>query len=191
MQCSLQVHTVEPVLGLIYTERQRQRCDNAAMMLVILIWLKTMQSLRNGLQPHSEATPLFSTRTGMPASSQSCCSIHADAWWKRALTEPLYCKATGLLHTYFLKIVLAFYSCIYRLDCKTTCLIYDLFLSCNLKRLQFLFAFGVTRPTCPKLAFSRRFPASRQVGRDLALRPRLVSCLCLLKMIPTKQHNYP
>ena len=58
---------------------------NAAMMLVILVWLKTLRSLQNGLQTHSEVTPLFSVRTGSQ-SSQSCHSVDADAWCKRALS---------------------------------------------------------------------------------------------------------
>ena len=35
--------------------------------------LKSMETLENGLQPHSGA------------SLQSCCSVDADAWWKQAL----------------------------------------------------------------------------------------------------------
>ena len=42
--------------GSIYTKRQPQRCE----MLAILFSLKTTVSLENGLQLHSEATPLFS-----------------------------------------------------------------------------------------------------------------------------------
>ena len=44
-----------------------------------------MQSLQNGLQPHSETASLFSMRTGSLASSQSCRRVDADAWCKRAL----------------------------------------------------------------------------------------------------------
>ena len=58
----------EAALGLVCSERQCQCCDNAVMMLAILVWLKTMESLRNGLQPHSEMTPLFSMRTVLLAS---------------------------------------------------------------------------------------------------------------------------
>ena len=43
---------------------------NAAMTLVILFSLKTMESLENGLQTHSGATPYFSMRTESQASSQ-------------------------------------------------------------------------------------------------------------------------
>ena len=35
-------------------------------------------------------TPLFSMRTGSLASSQSCCSIDADAWCKRALKVMIF-----------------------------------------------------------------------------------------------------
>ena len=55
------------------------------MMLAILVWLKTVQLLQNGLQPHSEVAPLFSMRTESLASSQSCHSVDADAWCKQAL----------------------------------------------------------------------------------------------------------
>ena len=43
---------------------------NAAMTLVILFSLKTVESLQNGLQTYSEATSLFSMRTESQASSQ-------------------------------------------------------------------------------------------------------------------------
>ena len=47
---------------------------------------------------HSVVTPLFSMRTGSLVSSQTCRSVDADAWCKRALTnlyavcrsEPVY-----------------------------------------------------------------------------------------------------
>ena len=59
------------------------------MTLGILISLKTMESLKNGLQPHSGVTPLFSMRTVSLASLQSCRSNDIDAWCKRALTVTL------------------------------------------------------------------------------------------------------
>ena len=71
--------------GPVYTKRQHQRCDNSAMTLAILFSLKSMESLENRLQPHSGVTPLFSMRTESQESSQSCCSVDADAWCKRAL----------------------------------------------------------------------------------------------------------
>ena len=49
-----------------------------------------MQLLQNGLQPHSEGTPLFSMRTGSLASSQSGRSIDADAQCKRSLKWVLF-----------------------------------------------------------------------------------------------------
>ena len=55
------------------------------MALAILFSLKTMESLKNGMQPQSVATPLFSMRTEFLVSSQSCRSVDADAWYKRAL----------------------------------------------------------------------------------------------------------
>ena len=44
-----------------------------------------MVSLENGLQPHSGVTRLFSMRSVLLASLQSCGSGEADAWCKRAL----------------------------------------------------------------------------------------------------------
>ena len=72
-------------LGPIYTKRQRQCCDNCAKTLAILFSLKTMESLENGLQPHSGETPLFSMRTVSLASLQSCHSIDTNACYERAL----------------------------------------------------------------------------------------------------------
>ena len=59
---------------------------HAAMTLVILVSLKTMQSLKNGLQSHSKVTPLFSMRAVALASSQSCRSVDTDARFKRVVT---------------------------------------------------------------------------------------------------------
>ena len=73
-------------LGPVYTKRQHQRCDNSAMTLAILFSLKTMESLQTGFATHFQATLLFSKRTVSLASSQSFCSVDADAWCKRALT---------------------------------------------------------------------------------------------------------
>ena len=70
----------------VYTKRQSQCCDNSVMMLGILLPLKRMESLGNGLQPHSGVTPLFAMRIELLASSQSCCSVHSDAWCKRTVT---------------------------------------------------------------------------------------------------------
>ena len=71
--------------GPLYTKHQHQRCDNSVMMLVIQFSLKTMESLENGLQPHSGATVLFSMITVSLASSQRFHSIDSDAWCKGAL----------------------------------------------------------------------------------------------------------
>ena len=76
---------VNEPLGSVYTKRQRQHYDNSAMMLAILFSLKSVESLENRLQPHSGATPLFSMRTKLQASWQSCRSIDADAQCKWAL----------------------------------------------------------------------------------------------------------
>ena len=79
-------------LGPVNTKRQRQHCDNSAMMLAILFSLKSVELLKNGLQPHSGVTPLFSMRTELQASSQSCRSDDADASCKRGLIVPCLLK---------------------------------------------------------------------------------------------------
>ena len=60
-------------LGPVYTKHQRERFGNSEITLAILFSLKSMETLENLLQPHSGA------------SSQSCCSVDADARYKRAL----------------------------------------------------------------------------------------------------------
>ena len=64
---------------------RKQFCSHCAVMLLILFSLKTMVSLENEYQLHSEETPLFSMRTVSLASSQSCGSVGSDVWCKRAL----------------------------------------------------------------------------------------------------------
>ena len=64
------------VTGSIYTKRQRQGCDNSAMMLAILFSLKTMESLKNRVATQLHCFPM---RTESLASLQSCRSIDADA----------------------------------------------------------------------------------------------------------------
>ena len=73
-------------LGLVYTKRQCQRCDNSSMRLAILFSFKTMESLENRLQPHSGATLLISMRTELQASLLCCRSVDADVWCKWVLT---------------------------------------------------------------------------------------------------------
>ena len=63
---------------------------NAAMTLSILFLLKTMGSLQNGVEIHFQVTTLLSMITELLASSQSCHTIDADAWYKWALTYLLY-----------------------------------------------------------------------------------------------------
>ena len=75
------------LLGPVYTKRLRQRCDNSTMMLAILLVLKTMDLLENGLQPHSGVTPSFSMRTLLLATTRSCRSIDPDVQCKRALMK--------------------------------------------------------------------------------------------------------
>ena len=45
-----------------------------------------MESLQNGFATYFQAIPLISMRTESQASSQSCHSIDADAWYKRGLS---------------------------------------------------------------------------------------------------------
>ena len=49
-------------LGCVYTKRQRQRCNNSAMMLAVIFLLQTMESLHTGYATHFQVT-LFSMRT--------------------------------------------------------------------------------------------------------------------------------
>ena len=74
-------------LGPVYTKRQRQRRVNPAMTLATQLLLATMESLQNGLQPHSQATSLWPMRTVLQASSQHWRQIDFDAWCKRALAH--------------------------------------------------------------------------------------------------------
>ena len=46
----------------VYTERQHQRCNNCAMMLAILLSLKTIELLQNSVATICEATALVSMR---------------------------------------------------------------------------------------------------------------------------------
>ena len=56
LECNLVLYHLGPV----YTGRQHQYCDYAAIMLVILLSLKTMESLWNGVTTHYGETLLFS-----------------------------------------------------------------------------------------------------------------------------------
>ena len=66
-----------------FTPSISQRLDNSAMILAILFLLTTMESLENGLQSNSGATPSM-TAVSL-ASLQSCHSVDSDAQCKRAL----------------------------------------------------------------------------------------------------------
>ena len=52
---------------------------------MMLLSLETMESLQNGVATDFEETPLFSMRAVLLASLQSCRSVDADIWCKRAL----------------------------------------------------------------------------------------------------------
>ena len=57
-------------------------------MLAILLSLKTMELLQIGIVTHLRVTTLFSMRAVSLASSQSCRSIDADAWFKQTIIPP-------------------------------------------------------------------------------------------------------
>ena len=78
----------------VYTKRQRQRCDDSAMTLVILFSLKPMELLQNRVVTFFQVTLLFSITTKLLASLQSCYSVDANACCKRALSSHL--KAISL-----------------------------------------------------------------------------------------------
>ena len=63
------------ILGPVYTKCQRQRRNNSAMTLEMMLTLKTMELLQNGVATHFRKTALFSKRTLSLASSQCCRSI--------------------------------------------------------------------------------------------------------------------
>ena len=68
--------------GPFTTSVRVQHCDNSAMMLAIVFSLKTMELIQNGIVTYFQETPLFSMRTILIASPQSCRSVDADAWCK-------------------------------------------------------------------------------------------------------------
>ena len=84
---SVNVAIGSTVLGPVYTRHQRQCCDNSGIMLAILFLLKTMGLLQNGVATYFQGTPLFSMRTVLLDSLQSCCCIDADDFCKQPLIE--------------------------------------------------------------------------------------------------------
>ena len=83
----------EQFLRLVYTKRQRQHCENSMMMQVILFSLKPMVSLHNWVATHFQVTPLFSMKTLVLASLQSCHCIYTDVMCKWAHSIPLLVSA--------------------------------------------------------------------------------------------------
>ena len=59
---------VSLTLGFIYTKRRRQRWE----VLLILLSLKTIESLQNRIATHFGVIPLYSMRAVSPVSSQHC-----------------------------------------------------------------------------------------------------------------------
>ena len=51
------------ILGPIYTEGHSERFDNSAMMPIVLLSLKTMESLQNGITTHFQVTQLLPSAT--------------------------------------------------------------------------------------------------------------------------------
>ena len=91
-QSSIPLSFPPHISGPVYTERQSRRCKNSALVLVILLLLKTMALLKNGIATHFQVTPLLSMRTVSLVSSQSCrkdVTALTDAWCKRAFTAEL------------------------------------------------------------------------------------------------------
>ena len=81
--------------GPVYTEHHRQHCNNCVMSPAILFSLKTTESIKNGFQPQSGLTPLFSMRTISLTSLQRCLSNDVDAWCEQALTLGLGLTVQG------------------------------------------------------------------------------------------------
>ena len=77
---------------------------NAAMMLAILLSFKTVESLHNGVATHFQVTPLFSMRTELLALSQSCSSVDANVWCKRALGVSITSGNIGVIICLHLKL---------------------------------------------------------------------------------------
>ena len=84
-------------LGPVYTKRQSQYCDNSAMTLMILLSLKRMESLKNGLLPHSGATPLFSMTAVSLASLLGYHRVHSGSRCTWALTDNFGRQMTSVL----------------------------------------------------------------------------------------------
>ena len=68
----------------------RQRCDDIALTLAKQFSLTTMESLKNGLQLHSQVTPLWPMRMCCKHSCSFIATLtqtDSDAWCKRALKK--------------------------------------------------------------------------------------------------------
>ena len=71
----------------------------AAMTLAIPFSLKTMESLQNAVATYFQVTPLISMRIKSLVSSQSCRSLDADVWCKRALRTLLHQSSESVTAT--------------------------------------------------------------------------------------------
>ena len=60
-------------------------------------WYNSAITLQNGFATHFQASPLISMRAESLASSQSCRSVDADAWCKRALIHQVSSVIMGVV----------------------------------------------------------------------------------------------
>ena len=76
---------IKHVVVVLDTQPRSLLCMNATPLLgCARYWNGTRTKM--ACNPHSEVTTLFSMRTGSLVLSQSCHSVDAAAWCKRALT---------------------------------------------------------------------------------------------------------
>ena len=99
--CSASPATKIANLGPVYTERQRQRCDNTAMTLVTLLWLKIMKLIQIGLQPPIWSDSIVinqsSISRSVDADTQCKWALNIHHWW---LTEPFWFKASFITQNF-------------------------------------------------------------------------------------------
>ena len=79
------VLTTLSYLGSVCTERQHQRCNNDDMFLNLLLSLKTMESLQNGVATQFSSDSIVFNENSIASIMQSCHSVDADAWCNRTL----------------------------------------------------------------------------------------------------------
>ena len=84
--------TQNSMLGPVYTKHQHQHCNNSVMMLAILLSLKTMESLQNGVATHLQAASLFSMRTVSLVSSELLQRLHqaSESVFASVSVQPIF-----------------------------------------------------------------------------------------------------